>query len=79
MREICYSGLKKCPEGKSKMCKSDITDFSLHEIQNKIDTFYFGNKVLPPIHIEDLPSKEKTIAELLKDHNPSYSTAHFGK
>ena len=79
MREICDSGLKKCPEGKSKMCKSDITDFSLQEIQNKIDAFYFGNKVLPPIHIEDLPSKEKTIAELLKDHNPSYSTAHFGK
>ncbi len=79
MREICDSGLKKCPEGRSKRCKSDRADFSLQEIQNKIASFYFGNKVLPPIHIEDLPSKEKTIAELLKDHNPSYSTAHFGK
>ena len=79
MREICDLGLKKCRGRKKQLCKNNTSDLSLQKIQKKIDSFYFGNKVLPPIHIEDLPFEEKTIAELLKEHNPRYSTAHFGK
>ena len=41
---------------------------------------YYLNKPLN-VHlpISDLPDEELTIAELLKQQNPSYKTAHFGK
>ncbi|MAJ80092.1 MAG: hypothetical protein CMK30_01995 [Porticoccaceae bacterium] len=56
IREIRNYGPQKCPRGKTEICKRYIKDTSLQELQNKIDFFYFGNKVLPTIHIEDLPS-----------------------
>ena len=40
---------------------------------------YEGNKLIPAQHVSALPADEKTIAELLKAHNPDYRTAHFGK
>ena len=41
---------------------------------------YYVNKPLNvPLPISDLPSKEQTIAELLKKVDPDYKTAHFGK
>ena len=41
--------------------------------------FYRGLPMIPPRHIENIPSEELTIAELIKRAKPEYSTAHFGK
>lgn len=45
--------------------------------------FYNRFYVNKPLHvhlpISDLPDDEMTIAELLKERNPAYRTAHFGK
>lgn len=41
---------------------------------------YYVNKPLNvPLPIANLPDEELTIAELLKEANPDYKTAHFGK
>ena len=40
---------------------------------------YEGNPMIPPTHINNLPTEEMTIPELLKQHNPNYKAAHFGK
>ncbi len=40
---------------------------------------YEGNPIIPPTHINALPVEEWTIPELLKQHNPEYQAAHFGK
>ncbi len=41
---------------------------------------YYVNKPLNiPLPISDLPDEELTIAELLKQHDSAYKTAHFGK
>ena len=43
-------------------------------------TRYYVNKPLVvPLPISDLPDEEITIAEMLKQHNANYQTAHFGK
>ncbi len=43
-------------------------------------TMYYVNKPLNiPLPISDLPDEELTIAELVKQRNPDYKTAHFGK
>ncbi len=41
--------------------------------------FYVGNPMIPATHINDMPTAELTIPELLKQHNPAYAAAHFGK
>ena len=41
--------------------------------------FYEGLPMIPPQHIDDIPSEEITIAELIKQERPDYVTAHFGK
>jgi arylsulfatase A-like enzyme len=40
---------------------------------------YDGLPMIPPQHIDDIPSEELTVAELIKQTYPEYSTAHFGK
>ena len=40
---------------------------------------YDGLPMIPATHINDLPEAEMTIPELLKQHNPAYRAAHFGK
>ena len=41
--------------------------------------FYVNKPLLLPLPIADLPPEELTIGELLKQRNPNYRTAHFGK
>jgi len=41
--------------------------------------FYEGLPLIPPQHIDDIPSEETTIAELAKAADPERVTAHFGK
>ena len=41
--------------------------------------FYQGNPMIPPTHVNNLPTQDMTIPELLKQHNPEYKAAHFGK
>jgi len=41
--------------------------------------YYEGLPLIPPQHIDDIPSKETTIAELSKAADPERVTAHFGK
>ena len=79
IREIRTCGPQKCPKEKTEIRKLYIKYTSLKELQNKIDSFFFSNKVLPTIHIEDLLSEEKKIMELAKNHNSRYRAAHFGK
>lgn len=40
---------------------------------------YVGNRLIPPRHVDALPAGERTIPQLLKQHDPSYRAAHFGK
>jgi arylsulfatase A-like enzyme len=40
---------------------------------------YEGNRLIPPRHINDLPSELSTIPELLKQFDDRYVTGHFGK
>ena len=40
---------------------------------------YEGNRLIPPLHINDLPSELSTIPELLKQFDHRYITGHFGK
>ena len=42
-------------------------------------SFYEGNRVIPPQHINALPTEEQTIPELLKQAHPEYVAAHYGK
>jgi arylsulfatase A-like enzyme len=48
-------------------------------IKRNTGPLYEGNHLLPPMHINQLPDEEITIAEWIKRHNPNYSAAHFGK
>jgi arylsulfatase A len=41
--------------------------------------FYEGLPMIPPEHINNLPSEEITLAEMIKAGNPDYVTGHFGK
>lgn len=41
--------------------------------------FFEGNKLIPPVHVQGLSKSEKTIVELIKQNDPTYKTAHFGK
>ena len=41
--------------------------------------FYVNKPLNVHLPISDLPDEELTIAELLKEHNSDYRTAHFGK
>lgn len=40
---------------------------------------YVNKPLVLPLPISDLPDEEVTIAELLKQHDSDYQTAHFGK
>jgi arylsulfatase A-like enzyme len=40
---------------------------------------YEGNRLVPPPHINDIPSELSTIPELLKRFDDRYVTGHFGK
>ncbi|MGQ8337522.1 sulfatase [Sunxiuqinia sp. A32] len=60
--------------GKSP-AKLHLTDI----VERHTGPLYEGNKLIPPTHIDGLPSKEITIAEIIKTNRPEYSTAHFGK
>jgi arylsulfatase A len=40
---------------------------------------YEGNRLIPPPHINDIPSELSTIPELLKRFDDRYVTGHFGK
>lgn len=40
---------------------------------------YEGNPLNPPLSVNDIAESEITIAELLKQIDPRYKTAHFGK
>ncbi len=48
-------------------------------INRNTGAFYEGLPMIPARHIDHLPHREITIAELLKEHRPGYVTAHFGK
>ena len=41
--------------------------------------FYLNKPLKLPLPISDLPDKEITIAEFVKQHDSDYQTAHFGK
>jgi len=40
---------------------------------------YIGNRLIPPKHVDDLDADLLTIPEMLKQRNPIYRAAHFGK
>lgn len=47
---------------------------------------YDGHPLLPPGHVDNpanrinaIPASERTIAQLIKEHDAGYATAHFGK
>jgi arylsulfatase A-like enzyme len=40
---------------------------------------YEGNKLIPPHHASALPATDKTIPQLLREHDAAYRAAHFGK
>lgn len=40
---------------------------------------YEGNRMIPAQHIDALPADEITLPEILKQHQPHYKAAHFGK
>lgn len=48
-------------------------------IERHSGNLYDGNKLIPPSHIDGLPTNEITIAEIIKSQRPEYATAHFGK
>ncbi len=47
--------------------------------QSFYDRFYVNKPLLVHLPIRDLPDEDTTIAELLKQQNQRYVTAHFGK
>ena len=60
--------------GKSpaKLQMSDIVD--RHQ-----GSFFEGNRVVPPPHVNDIADEEITIAEWIKELRSEYVAAHFGK
>lgn len=48
-------------------------------IERHTGPLFEGNFLIPPEHIDQLPSEEMTIAEWIKEHRSEYKAAHFGK
>lgn len=65
----------------ARLGATDILDVVPREgAGGRFFSMYYVNKPLNiPLPISDIPDEELTIAELLKEHNSDYKTAHFGK
>jgi arylsulfatase A-like enzyme len=48
-------------------------------IERNSGPFYEGQKLVPPKHINEIPSSETTIAQFIKANKPNYVTGYFGK
>ena len=48
-------------------------------IQAFYDDMYVNKPMIVPLPVSDIADEEITIAEFLKQHDPSYATGHFGK
>ena len=47
---------------------------------SRFNQLFYANKPMTlPLPVSDLPDDEVTIGEFLKEHDPEYVTAHFGK
>ena len=76
-----YAAHPNCsPTRASILTGKSPAQLQMTDIINRHDGVFFeGNKLNPPAHINGLPDKEITIAELIKSNLPFYQTAYFGK
>ncbi|MBD8490881.1 sulfatase [Echinicola sp. CAU 1574] len=76
-----YSAHPNCSPSRASLltgkspARLNMTDI----IERNTGPLYEGNYLIPPQHVNEISSKDYTIAEWIKKFKPEYRAAHFGK